>query len=510
MANRRIEMYEYRRIIYRLKKEEGVRTIARDGLAGREKIRHIKKVSLEYGWLEPGSSLPDEAVLKEIFTQRERSVQSKAAPYAELIEKWVKEGVQGKVIHQHLQAYHSYDGSYNSLQRFVKKIKAQSPQLTVPLNFQPGEAAQVDFGAGPVLFDERTGKNEKTWFFIMTLCWSRHQYVELVTHQDIETWLNCHQNAFEWFGGVVRKVIIDNPKCAITKACYYDPQVQRSYANLAESYGFIISACPPRDPKKKGRVESGVKYVKKNFVPLRHFKNLQDANVQLKQWVLGTAGNRHHGSTHQKPLSQFTEIERYQLTPLPEHPPEIASWYKVTPYKNCHVRHNKNFYSVPYSCYGKPLWLKQTVTTVNIYHEHTLIAMHARLLGQGDFSTNNDHLPDNARYYYLQRDANWCVKESKLIGECTEEVVTLLLTDPVRDLLRAAQGVIQLEKRYGKARLENACKRAIYFNSISLKTIKKILEAGLDAQPIGAPSQGETLQTVYQGGGTYQRQQTTL
>lgn len=502
-------MYEYRQIIYRLRQGDGVKTIARDGLAGREKIRNIKKVAVEHGWLDPTLPLPDESKLHEVFAQRARLQQPKAAPYEALINRWVKEGIQGKTIYQHLQSQYAYDGSYNSLQRFVKRIKEKSVQLTVPLHFHPGEAAQIDFGAGPLLYDERTGRQEKTWFFIMTLCFSRHQYVELVTHQDCETWLNCHQNAFEWFGGVVSKVIIDNPKCAITKACYYDPQVQRSYAAFAESYGFIISACPPRDPKKKGRVESGVKYVKKNFLPLRDLKHLQDANHQLKQWVLGTAGNRQHGSTHQKPLNQFSEIEQHQLKSLPDHPPEIASWHKVISYKNCHVRRQNNSYSVPHAYYGKSLWLKQTVTTVSIYHEHTLIAMHSRLFGKGEFSTKEEHLPDNARFYLL-RDANWCFEESKKIGPYTEEVITTFLTDPVRDLLRAAQGVLSLKKSYGKQRLDKACRRAIHFNAINLKTIKKILSEGLDTQLLDTPNQTTGLQRVYQGGATYQRQETNL
>jgi transposase len=116
----------------------------------------------------------------------------------------------------------------------------------------------------------------------MTLCYSRHQYAELVTHQDMETWLNCHQKAFQFFGGVPKKVIIDNPKCAVTVAGYYEAELNKSYEAYAKEVGFVIAPCPPRDPQKKGRVESGIKYVKKSFQPLRDFKHVQDANKQLK------------------------------------------------------------------------------------------------------------------------------------------------------------------------------------------------------------------------------------
>ena len=126
----------------------------------------------------------------------------------------------------------------------------------------------------------------------MTLAWSRHGYAEVVTDQKVATWLGCHRRAFEWFNGVPGRLTIDNPKCAITRACYHDPEVQRAYAECAEGYGFKIEPCPVRDPKKKGRVESAVKYVKRSFVPLREFRDLADANAQLRAWLLGPAGNR--------------------------------------------------------------------------------------------------------------------------------------------------------------------------------------------------------------------------
>ena len=155
------------------------------------------------------------------------------------------------------------------------KIREAYHNVSTILDFAPGESAQVDFGMGPMMTDVHTGEIFKTWIFVMVLSWSRHQYAEIITNQKVETWLGCHKCAFEFFGGVPKRIIIDNAKCAITKACYYDLNVQRSYAECAQSYGFIISACPPYDPKKKGRVEAGVKYVKKNFMPLRDFRSAQ-------------------------------------------------------------------------------------------------------------------------------------------------------------------------------------------------------------------------------------------
>jgi hypothetical protein len=302
----------------------------------------------------------------------------------------------------------------------------------------------------------------------------------------------------------VGKVIIDNPKCAITKACYHDPQTQRSYEAFAQSYDFIISACPPREPKKKGRVESGVKYIKNNFLPLRELVSLQKGNVQLRHWCLTVAGNRTHGSTFEKPLVQFAQIEQALLKSLPVTPPEIAVWQKVTLYKDCHIRYLKCGYSAPHVLYGKPLWLKASSTTVSLYHEHELVAFHPRLFKPGQYSTQDGHLPPNARFY-LERDPAWCLEKSQQVGEGCRFVIENLLTDPVRDLLRQAQSVLSLASTYGEKRLELACQRAIAFHSPCYKSIKTILKEGLDYSQLPLQEAFAELSAVYRGKATFQR-----
>ena len=262
---------------------------------------------------------------------------SSIVPFQDEVRDWVRQGIAGCTIHQALMRKYGFTGAYSSVRRFIAKIKQTPPKATVMLDFAPGEAVQVDFGAGPEITDAVTGEVIKTHFFVMTLAWSRHQYAEIVRDQKIETWLGCHRRAFEFFGGVPARVIIDNPKCAITKACYHDPEVQRSYEAFAEEYGFLISPCPPREPQKKGRVESGVKFIKINFLPTRTFRSLHDANAQLLEWVMGYAGNRTHGTTKTQPLALFAETEKHILRPLPDVPPELAVWAKVKLHGNCHV-----------------------------------------------------------------------------------------------------------------------------------------------------------------------------
>ncbi|MBK7815011.1 MAG: transposase [Rhodocyclaceae bacterium] len=164
------------------------------------------------------------------------------------------------------------------------------------------------------------------------------------------------------------RIIIDNAKCAITKACVHDPQAQRSYADCAEGYGFRIDACPPHDPQKKGIVESGVKYLKGNFLPLKTFRDVVDLNAQAKRWVLEEAGLRRHGTMGEAPLSRFP-VERAAMRPLPAVAPDLGVWSQASVHRDCHVQFERAYYSAPYTLIGKRLWLKASDGMVTLYDE---------------------------------------------------------------------------------------------------------------------------------------------
>ncbi len=486
MANRRIEMYHYRQVIHRMRQGQSDRAIARSKLMGRLKCAGVRAIAREKGWLA-GGPLPDDQQLQALFVaspSNNSTQQSLSQPHARQIETWVDQGVQVTTIYRALCEQFGFTGSYSSVRRLVQKIRARKPVASCVLEFAPGEAAQVDFGKGPEIIDAFTGKQIKTWIFVMTLCFSRHMYAELVTDQKVATWLACHRRAFEFFTGVPGKLIIDNAKCAITRACHRDPQVQRSYSQLAEGYGFIISPCPPRDPKKKGRVESGVKYVKNNFVPLRTFRSLADANEQLTRWLMHTAGNRVHGTTHEKPLSRFAQTEKPLLKSLPDVPVEIATWRQVKVHGNCHVQFEKAYYSAPFRLVRQQLWLKATDTAVKLYHALKLVATHPRLTKPGQRSTVEEHMPPEALAYKMQ-DPQWCLTQAEQIGPACRRLIKQLFSHRVLDNLRAAQGVIALGKKYGPARLEAACARALHFGNVKYRAVKSILNQGLDQAPMG-------------------------
>ncbi|MDN5752175.1 MAG: IS21 family transposase [Nitrosospira sp.] len=504
-------MYQYRQILVRMRQGDSDRDIGRSKTMGRKKIAKVRQIAAERGWLAPDTVLPDDQALAQALAHKQAlpaSCMSTLEPWRDLITPWHTAGIQGTTIHAALKRNHGYTGSYSSMQRFLNQIVVnQEPNVPLRLVFAPAEAAQVDFGAGPAITDVYTNEVFKTWFFVMTLAWSRHQYGEFVRDQTVATWLGCHRRAFEWFGGCVARVIIDNAKCAITRACIYDPQVQRAYAECAEGYAFKIDACPPEDPAKKGIVESGVKYIKKSFLPLREFRDLADANRQLQAWIMDEAGNRIHGTTREAPLKRFAEVEKALLAPLPAVPPELATWAKVKVHRDAHVQYEYNYYSVPFRLAGSTLWLKATNTMVTLYREHEAVATHVRATGKGQRRTVTDHLPPAAQAWQMQ-DTQWCLAQAEQIGPACHALVHAMFGDAVLIRLRAVQGVLRLKQKYGAIRLEAACSRANHYGTPGYKVVKTILEKGLDQQTLLAAF--DALAATYTEGGRFCRDTQTI
>jgi transposase len=485
MGRRKIEMHQFRDVLIRLRAGDRDREIARLGLMGRVKVSNFRALAQRLGWLQADQPLPDLNTIAQglgLSGKRAASTISKAQPFREQVARWMQAGVEGVAIHAALVREHQFTGSYSSIYRLMRDIARAQPRsdLTVRLDFKPGEAAQVDFGAGPFLL-HADGQRRRTWAFVMTLCHSRHQYVEFVWDQTVATWLGCHRRAFEWFNGAPERVIIDNAKCAIIKACRFDPHVQRSYAECAQGYEFKIDPCPPHDPQKKGIVESGVKYVKRNFLPTREFRDLADLNVQARQWVMQEAGVRIHGTTREKPLVRFA-LEQPFLKPLPAQAPDLGVWHQVTPHRDCHFKFEHVLYSVPFAMVGKRLWLRANDACVSVYENHHLVVTHPRAQRHGQRVTVADHLPANAQWFFA-RDRQWLGEQAAQIGPHCRQLIDDLLGDKVLERLRTAQGVIALAKAYGNVRLEAACKRALDHASPYYRTVKTILQCNADLLP---------------------------
>jgi transposase len=399
------------------------------------------------------------------------------------VAKLRREGVEIAAIHQRLTE-RGYTGSYSSVYRFVRNLEPRTPDVAVRVETPPGEEAQVDFGYAGQMVDPGTGELRRTWMFVMTLSWSRHQYVEFVFDQKVGTWLRLHRNAFAFFRGVPERIVIDNLKAGIRRVCPDEPLAQQSYRECAEHYGFLISPCRPRTPRHKGKVEKGgIHYVKRNFLGGREPTTLTQANRDVRHWALTVAGERVHGTTKERPLERF-ELERRALRPLPDAPYDMAVWKEVKLHRDCYLVFDQAYYSAPFRLVGQKLRVRGGSREVQIFTpDYQLVATHPRAQRPGRRQTHPDHLPPHkVPGLMLTRDA--CRQQASATGPATRQVVDGMLDHRPEDRLRTAGRLLRLGDCFGLERLEMACARALRFGDPAYMTIKRILEQGLDLEEL--------------------------
>ncbi len=406
---------------------------------------------------------------------------STVEPYRALVEQWHASGVEGSAILQRLQEQ-GYTGTRSSVYRFLKRLAPSTPETVVRVERAPGTEAQVDFGYAGRMLDEASGHERKCWAFVMTLAYSRHMYVEFVFDQSVATWIELHRRAFAYLGGVPQRLVIDNLKAGISQACFDDPQVQQVYRECAEHYDFLIAPCAPRMPQHKGKVESGVHYVKRNFLGGRTPTALTQANGDVLRWCRTTAGQRIHGTTKAQPLARFEATEQKLLKPLPSEPYDLAVWKAVKLHRDGYIVFEGAYYSAPFRLVGQRLWVRGGSQAVQLYtRDYALVATHTRADQPGDRLTHPDHLPPQKLPGALwTREV--CQAKAVAMGPATAELVATLLADGVVDRHSRVVRILSLSERVGEDRLERACRRALRFEDLTYTTLKRILAQGLDAE----------------------------
>jgi transposase len=492
MAGRRIDTMDIRELLRYLRDTTNDSAVQRATGFNRRTIQRYRRWAQEHDLLV--GPLPTVEHLQHLIATTltpppPPQTTSSVEPYREVVLQLYRDGVEGAAMHQRL-GEQGFAGSLSSIYRFLHRIDPPQPDATVRVETAPGEEAQVDFGYAGRMLDPATGRLRKAWAFVMTLSWSRHQYVEFVFDQTVATWLLLHRHAFEHFGGVPKRIKLDNLKAAITKACVDDPQVQHAYRECAEHYGFLIDPCRPRTPEHKGKVESGVHYVKRNFLGGRTPSLLTQANLDVQSWCLTTAGQRRHGTTKEHPLTRFTTTERAVLRSVPAIPYDLAIWKVATVQRDCYVVFENAYYSVPFRLIGQPVQIRGGCREVRIYTaDWQLVATHLRASQAGERLTHPDHLPPT-KLPGLLLGKESCRARAAEIGPATTQVVETLFADPVIDRLRTVGRILQLATTFGANRLEVACGRALHCEEPTHHTIKAILERGLDQAPepqVGAP-----------------------
>jgi transposase len=289
---------------------------------------------------------------------RQRKVRvRKIDPFISYLEKRMTEGVfnSQKLLDEIRKQ--GYQGGWSQLRAFVHPYRAARRQeATVRFETEPGEQAQVDWGHFG--FIEHQGRRRRLYAFVMTLGWSRSSYLEFTVSADEVWWLRCHVHAFRYFEGVPRVVLHDNLKTAVLDRAEGTIHWNRRYLDFADYYGFTPRACQPYRAQTKGKVESGIRYVRGNFWSGLTFMDLADLNRQAREWLDGTANRRVHGTTGEVPLDRLLLEGLRSLDGQPDYDTSLITFRRAT--KDCFVSYDGNYYSVPAAYARKTLQVQES------------------------------------------------------------------------------------------------------------------------------------------------------
>ena len=458
----------------------------------------LKTVGLLDGPVEALPSLEElkTAVAKQLRSAPPPQQESSIAQWKPRVKELLQKGLTPKAIHDRLclEEGKDYEGRIGAVKRMVRRLRYEagvSPNdIAIPVDTKPGQVAQVDFGYAGYKQDPQSGRLRRSWVFVMVLGYSRHLYVEYVFDQRAETWARLHMNAFREFGAVPEEVVPDNLKAAVLKAAFSsaeDSTLNRSYRELAHHYGFKIGPTPPHAPNKKGKVESGVKYVKANFDKGREGEEITVVNAEARRWVREIAGTRDHGTTGRAPIEVFEQEERAAMLPLPATPYHIVVWHQATVHQDSHFQFDGRLYSVPWrhvAAKGQPatvVWARATATTVAAYIDDTRVTDHDRK-GSGRRSTKEEHLPEHRRDYRHRDPQYWRERAGEQGTVVRTFIDTVLDHDPVKSRVDVACACLKLLETLPPERTTSVAQHALRFGNVHYRELKRIVEYGLDQQ----------------------------
>jgi transposase len=394
-------------------------------------------------------------------------------------------GVTKQTIWQRLHDERGLQASVASLKRWVA---ANLPEQTMRSRVRvlgndppPGHEGQIDYGYLGSWVDPVGGRRRRVWGFVMVLACSRHLFLRPVLTMDQAAWTACHVGAFAFFGGAPARLVPDNLRTGVDRADLYDPQINRSYAELAAHYGVLIDPARARKPRDKPRVERPMPYCRDSFFRGREFTSLEQMQRAAVDWSASVAGHRScRPLDGAAPLAVFQAVELAELKPLPRTVFVLASWSRPMVGPDIHIRVGKSLYSVPWRFIGCKVDARATATTVQVFCRGGLIATHPAV-ARGK-RTDFAHYPPE-KIAFRMRTPAWCRTRAGETGPHATAVIAELLAVNALFRLRSAQGVLGLAGKHGAARLEAACGKALAAGDPSYRTIKGILAAGAEADP---------------------------
>jgi len=351
-----------------------------------------------------------------------------------------------------------------------------------------GDKLFVDYaGDGVPVVNRLTGEIELAQIFVAVMGASNYLYAEATRTQGLADWIVAHVHAFEDIGGVPNLIVPDNTKVAVIKACFYEPQIHRTYADMASHYAAAILPARPKKPRDKAKVEQGVLVVERWLLGRlrnRTFYSLAELNEAIRDFRKRLNEDRpirRLGVTRRQLLE---DLDRPALKPLPVEPYVFAEWRICRVAPDYHVEVHYHYYSVPYQFARTEVDVRITARTVEVFAKGKRIAAHPRKTTKHKYTTLPEHMASSHR-----RFADWTIdrirRDAALIGQATSALCELILEHKPHPEqgFRACLGILRLAKSFGDRRLEAAAARAIDIGAYTYRSVKSILDHKLDRQP---------------------------
>jgi transposase len=393
-------------------------------------------------------------------------------PYRETIELGLSRGRNATAIWQDLVDQHGFAGGYQSVKRFVRKLRGvQSPEARAVILTPAGEESQVDYGTGPMVRDPQSGKYRRTRLFVLTLGFSRKSVRLLVFRSSAQTWAQLHERAFRRLGGTTRVVVLDNLREGVLSPDIYDPSLNPLYRDVLAHYGAVAMPCRIQDPDRKGKVEAGVGHAQKTPLKGLRFESLDEAQAYLDRWEERWADTRIHGTTKRQVAAMFAE-EKPALQPLPLEPFRYYQYGERTVHLDGCVEVEAAYYSAP------PGWISRRVAVqwdgqhVRLLHPKTgqLLREHLRQ-ERGRHRIKDEDRPKRTPLGTVQLLAR-AERTGSHIGTLSH-ALHRLQGEPA---IRRIQGLLSFARKYGVARVDDACAVALEVEAYDYRFVRRYLE----------------------------------
>jgi len=424
--------------------------------------------------LPKGGPLPPEATNSVVGRA------SDCAPWRAVIEAKLDQGLSAQRIYQDLVSEHGFAGSYYSVRRFTRRLGQGRALPFRRLECGPGEEAQVDFGTGaPIRLAD--GRLRRPHVFRIVLSYSRKGYSEAVSRQTTDSFLRALENAFWHFGGVPQRLVLDNLRAAVSKADWFDPDLNPKVQAFATHYGLVMLPTKPRTPRHKGKIERGIGYVKGNALKGHVFASLDAQNQHLLHWEQTVADTRMHGTTRQQVGKRFHE-ERAALLPLPPARFPCFNEGRRIVHRDGHVEVDKAYYSVPPEYVGRQVWVRWDNHLVRVLNgRQQPIAVHAKRQ-PGCFSTQNTHIPLEKRSPVEHGAERLLCKVRRLGTQATRWAEAMIQVRGVQSV-RVLYGLLSLSRRHSGDDIDRACGIAHGHGAYRLRVVRALLQRQEAEQP---------------------------